>query len=335
MTTTSGIPTQTGQRFTGLPNTAQTGGGTLTDAQMQAVAMQAWQSTPKLQSFLTKQYGYIGSYFESNPELLPIIVTAGYWNWDQAQLDAALTQTTWWKQTSQAARNFQEIQANDPGTAAQMVAQQRNVIVTAAQSLGIALPDATVTNLATMAVKLNWTSDTITQTLRQGSSKATPSPQFGQAATFADQARQLAGEYAVNLTTTQLGKYVQQSTQGKLTADGLQNLFAQQASVAFPWMKTAIKEGVTPAQFLSQYASAAGQTLGVDPSSVLWTDPKYMKALMTDQNGQSTQQPVSVGLFQQNLMRTPGFGYQYTQGARDQAYAVATKIVQTFGKVKG
>lgn len=334
MTTTAGLPTMTGQTYSALPPTLPNTGHTATDAQMEQAAMTEYQTNPAIANYINQQFGYIGNYLMSVPELTPIIVAAGIYGWNQAEFDGAVQQTSWWKSTAQSQRNFQEIRANDPATAAQQVTQMKDTILTTAQSLGVTLSAATLTKIATLAVSMNWSGDDITQALRRGNASATPHPTFGAASTFADQARQLAGEYAVNLSTAQLGQYVQQSIQGKLTADGLQNIFAQQATAAFPWMKDAIAQGVTPAQFLSTYSSAAAQTLGKDASDVRWTTPKYMKALMTN-NGTSGTTPVSVGQFQQNLMRTSSFGYQYTQGARDQAYAMASNVLQAFGKVKG
>jgi hypothetical protein len=113
----------------------------------------------------------------------------------------------------------------------------------------------------------------------------------------------------------------------------LQQEFAKQAAQQNPWMASSINMGVTPSQYLSSYSSAAGKTLDVDPSSINWTDPKYMKALLQT-NPDGTQAPVSVGQFQQTLMKDPTYGYQQTQGARDQAFATAQTILSTFGKVK-
>lgn len=296
--------------------------------------MQEYNASPALQQYITQTYGYIGAYLLQQPELLPILVSAGLENWDQAQMDGAIVQTQWWQTTSQAQRNFQEIQATDPGEAAQQISQMQDTILGEAQSLGVSIPQDQLKNIAQMAVTFGWSSDVIQQTLRAGGASSTASTSFGASATFADQAQQLAGEYSINLSPGQLNNYVQQSVAGKLTADGLQQQFAQQAQQMYPWMAASIQQGVTPSQYLSSYASAAGTTLGIDPSSVNWADPKWNAALLTPgANGQ--QQPVSIGVFQQNLMKNPTYGYQYTSGARDQAYGTAQTILSTFGRIAG
>ena len=301
--------------------------------QQEAAAMQEYNSNPQLQQYIQQTYGYIGSYMLNIPELLPILVSAGLENWDQGQFDAAIVQTNWWKTTSQAQRNFQEIQATNPGEANQQIAQMQDTILSQAQALGVTVPPDQIKGLAQMAVTFGWSSDAIQQTLRAGGGFSTANPQFGAAATFADQARQLAGEYLINVGDSQMQNYIQQNVRGTLTADGLQQTFMQQAQQMYPWMSGSLKMGVTPSQYLSTYSTAAGKTLDTDPSSINWTDPKYMKALLQT-NPDGTQAPVSVGQFQQNIMKDPIYGYQNTQGARDQVFAAAQQIATTFGKVK-
>jgi hypothetical protein len=329
----------------GLPETPSAAGSTsplvpslppnATVAQQEAAAMAEYNASPQLQAYIQQAYGYIGAYLLQQPELLPILVTAGLLNWGQSEFDGAVSQTQWYQTTSQAQRNFQEIQATDPGEAAQQISQMQDTILGEAQSLGITVPADQLKNMAQMAVTFNWSSDVIQQTLRAGAggTQSSVSTSFGATATFADQAQQLAGEFSITLSPAQLQKYVTQNAQGTLTADGLQQQFAQQAEQMYPWMSASIQQGVTPSQYLSSYASAAASTLGIDPSDVNWADPKWNAALLQTVNGQ--QQPVSVGVFQQNLMKNPQYGYEYTQGARDQAYGTAQTILQTFGKVAG
>lgn len=339
-TTPSTATSSTGTDSLGLPALTGAGAGLLpnlpanaTTAQIEAAAMAKYNADPQLQTFIQQTYGYIGSYLLNQPELLPILVAAGLGGMDQGQFDAAVVQTNWWKTTSQSQRNFQEIQANNPGEAAQQVAQMQDTILTQAQSLGVTVPDSQMKNLATMAVQYGWSADVIQQTLRAGGGFSTANPQFGAAATFSDQAKQLAGEYDIKLDPNTLAAYVKQNVAGTLSADGLQSMFADQAKQQNPWMAASIDQGVTPSQYLSGYASAAASTLEIDPSDVNWTDPKWSKALLTTKPD-GTQQPVSIGQFQQSLMQDPTYGYQNTKGARDQAYSMAQTIAQTFGKVK-
>lgn len=320
----------TAKTFPELPNVTQN----LPDKTIENQEYAAYQKTPKLQQLIRTQYGYVGAWLTMIPELAPILIGGALAGWDQARMDGAIMQTQWWKTTTQAQRNWQNLVATDPTEAQQQIFQMSQNVRATMLSIGLSIPAATLKSFAQRAIEFNWTSNTIEQVMRQTYyTGAATEPSQGQAATFADQARQLAGEYAIRLTTSQLSRYVAENKFGTLSAYGLQALFAKQAMTMYPWMKTALQAGVTPSQFLSQYATAAGQTLGIDPSSVLWSTPKWTRALLTDQTGKSTNTPVNVGIFQQNLMRTSAFGYAKTQGARDAAYSMADQILTQFGKV--
>lgn len=341
----------------GLPNIAPIPGVTptdetgKTDAQIEQADALQYLANPQLQQDIANEYGFVGSFLLSVPELKPILVAAAIQGWDQSRFDGAVTQTNWWQTSSSALRNFQQQSATDPASTAAAVSATKEAITNISQSLGIPLSGSTLDAMATWATGYNFDQDQLQQLVRsQSASAQTPTPQFGATATFATQARQLAGQYGINLPDATLAQYVAQSAAGTLTADGLQNLFMKQAQQMYPWMSEGLQSGVTVSQYLSGYASAAGTTLGVDPNSIIWSDPKWQTALTTSPakaiagNGttggggtappQNIGQPVSIGQFQQNLMKDPSFGYKYTTGARDNAYSVANQILQTFGKVK-
>lgn len=304
------------------------------DAQEESAAMAYYNAHPEIQQQIINMYGYIGAYLLSVPELAPILITAGLEGWGQAQFDGAITETNWWKTSSQAQRNFQELQIQDPGEAAQQVSQMKDTILSESQSLGIPMTDQQVSAMALSAVEYNWGSAVIEQTMRTTYSSPSAAPAFGASATFADAARAAAGAYGINMSDAELAQYVQQNQQGKLTADGLQAQFEQQASQLYPWASTALAQGTSLSQYLSNWSQAAGSTLGVDPSTIRWTDPKWTKALLTNPDGSTAEAPVNIGVFQQNLMKDPTYGYQNTQNARDQAYATVNQIETTLGAVK-
>ena len=102
---------------------------------------------------------------------------------------------------------------------------------------------------------------------------------------------------------------------------------------AYPSAVTVLGQLLAPFQAHGSLATNAdGVVLGSRLIGQNWTDPKWNQALLQT-NAQGVQTPVSVGQFQQNLMKNPIYGYQNTQGARDQAYSTAQTILQTFGKV--
>ena len=312
-------------------------------AQQTAYAMQQYNSNPAVQQYFASNYPDL-AWMMNNPELLPILVSATVNGWDQGKIDAQLSQTTWWQQNGSSARQFLQTQATDPATAAQEIASNKALIMSQVQNWGVGMNDSQMTALATQATMLNWNSDQISQAVR--SAYNTPQGQattnMGEAATMQQTIQNVAGQYLYTASPNMIQFWTQAAMQkgasdpATANADlqsSLANYLGQQAAIRFPWMKTAIAQGMTPQQFLDPYTQQAAKTLSISPDSIDWTDPKWQAALLqTNAQGEST--PVNTDQFNKALMQNPTFGYSKTQGAIDQAYSVAQTLATTFGKIK-
>lgn len=305
--------------------------------QVEAAAMNQWNSDPNLQAYVRNSYGYT-SWMLGNPELLPILVAAAVNGWDQGRVDGALQETNWWKTNGTAVRQFQQLQGTDPASAAAQVGIMRNTILSQAEGLGVQLSDDQINNLATQATQFQWDSATIDQELRGSySAPGAGGTNSGGAAEIEAAIRNVGGQYlnpmsqdAINYLTTAAVHSGQDATAA--TAE-LQNNLGKQAALRFPWMAQAINSGMTPKQFLDPYTQQAAKTLSISPDSIDWTSPKWQGALLqTSPDGSSV--PVNSDQFNKNLMQNDSFGYSKTQPAIDQAYSTIHTLAQTFGATK-
>jgi hypothetical protein len=306
-----------------------------TDASAIATAMQVWDSNPALQQYVAQNYGY-DAWMLANPELAPILIATAYWGWDQAHVDGALSTTTWWAQNGQAARSWQELTQTDPATAQQQVSQMSNTILAEANSLGVQLSNPAITNLATLASEFNWDSDTIHQMVAQQYASTAPgqgqgTATGGTAAQFGDQAQQLIQQYMVPVSQGTLATWTNNAVLGTADISGFEDYLRNAATAMYPWMKTALAQGMTPQSWFSPYTSQAESILGISSDQVNWTDPKWLNALTASQPDGTTA-PVNLTQFANTLRSDPTFGYQYTADAKQQAYTMAQTITDAFGK---
>jgi hypothetical protein len=186
-----------------------------------------------------------------------------------------------------------------------------------------------------------WNSSQIDLAIRSDFSMPTADPMgaaaTGDAASMVQTIKNVAGQYLQNASDAMITWWTTDAvksgqTNAQLQSE-LQTFFGQQAAQRFPWMATAISRGMTPQDYLSPYTQQAAKTLAIPPDSIDWSDPKWTGALLqTGKDG--TQVPVNSDQFNKNLMQNPAFGYSKTQGAIDQAEAVSSQILQTFGAVK-
>lgn len=315
----------TGSAFTDTTAAPQT------DAQAYAAAMAAYSSNTALQQYVQSEYGD-NAWMMANPELQQILVATAYYGWDQAHVDSALNATTWWKQNGQQVAEWQQLQATDPSTALREIGQTAATVRASANSLGVQLSDTQINSLAAQATEFSWNSDAINQAVGAMYQSTTTAPTGGTAADFQDQATTLIQQYAVPVTSQTLSDWTTNAVKGTATISGFEDYLRQQATTLYPFMSTALANGITPQSFFSPYTSAASSLLGVSEDSINWSDPKWQSAV-TQANPGGEATPVSLTQFQKTLRTDPQFGWNKTADAVSSAYATAQQIAQTFGKV--
>lgn len=325
MTDTSIIP-QLSSTFSDSSNPAPE-----SDAQAEAAAMAEYQGSASLQQYVAQEYGDLG-WMMAIPELQSIIVTAAANNWDEAHISSALDATSWWKQNGQSVAEWQQLQATDPAQAAQQVNQEATRVRAEANTLGVQLDDTQIQNLASLSAEFQFSDTTLSQTIGAQYSKTTSQPTSGTAAQFQDQATAMIQSYAVPVSNQALAQWTSNAVAGTADINGFEDYLRNQAKVLYPFMSTALDNGVTPQSFLSPYTSAASTLLGVSEGSINWSDPKWLSAVtQPGPGGEST--PASLTQFQNTLRTDPNFGWSKTADAVSTAYTTAKQVAQTFGKV--
>lgn len=305
----------------------------MTDAQSYSAAMAAYNTNPQLQQYVSQEYG-VDSWMMQIPELQQILVATAMYGWDQAHVDSALDSTQWWKQNGQQAAEWQQLQATDPAEASQQLSQTKATVTAAAHALGVQLTDADEGYIANFATEFSWNSDMINQVISAQYSKTTTNPTSGTAASFQDQATSMIQQYAVPVSSQAMATWTANAVSGTADISGFEDYLRQQAKVLYPFMSTALDNGVTPQSFLAPYTSAATTLLGVSDGSINWSDPKWLSAVtQSGPGGEST--PVSLTQFQNTLRTDPTFGWSKTANAVSTAYTTAKQIASTFGKVAG
>lgn len=142
------------------------------------------------------------------------------------------------------------------------------------------------------------------------------------------QFKQIAQDYAIPLPKdpAQLDAFIKSAVGPNGTVDDFTNYAKQVALAQFPWMKASIDQGVKPSAYLTPFATNIANTLDMPASSINWQDPKF-SSLLTKADG--TQATFSDAIAK--VKNDPQYRYDYTQGAKNDAYNLATQIKQMFG----
>ena len=108
-----------------------------------------------LNQTISEDYGYQGSWVQKIPELNGVLI------WAAADLDpataagqnmflGAVQNTTWYKSTSQNQRAWQQVQSQDPATAANALRNAQEQVLSTANQIGVTLSKAQLDNIAQM-----------------------------------------------------------------------------------------------------------------------------------------------------------------------------------------
>ena len=152
-----------------------------------------------------------------------------------------------------------------------------------------------------------------------------------------DTFKALAAQYLVPVSDPTLQQFASQAVaSGDLSnSSAFEAYLKQQAENLWgPQVAALINQGQTTRQILDPYLSQASSLLGIDPSGIDPTDPKWAKAL-ANPDGKGNLSMMTLPQWQQTLMSDPVYGYQHSLNAANRAASFANYLGTMFGQTTG
>lgn len=251
-------------------------------------------------------------------------------------LKGHIMQTQWYKTSSESVRNFQQLQAQDPATAAQKVSQSQQSLLDYARAEGIYIDPGEAQALATNAVQFGWDQNQI-QDAVNSHFQFTGRSMWGQAGAVSQKLQDMAGQYLVPLSDGVLGDWTRRAieTGGDTQIQAFEGYLKDQAKSLFPAMQAAIDQGITPRQYVDPYVQVAAKELEIAPDSVNFEQPKWSKAINQIDPKTGNRTAMSLADWQTEIRTNSTYGYDHTIGAKTAAADLATQLLQKFGQVGG
>lgn len=211
------------------------------------------------------KYGYAAAFLD-HPEVGPILKKAAANGWGEAELYGAITQTQWWKSSSDNSRSWQMLVNEDPATAARVAAEVAANIQNRARTLGIELSNDQIASIARTAAEFGWTDAQIVDRLVGQANWATLSA--GDLRAKFDDVKAVAGEYLVDVSDQTAQQYAARIASGEMTIDGVRAAMQKQARQRFAWMADEIDQGITPSMYLDPIRNQIASELEIAPEEV-------------------------------------------------------------------
>lgn len=302
-------------------------------------------SSPDWATYISGQYGqYILDVYNAEPDVAAIIKYA-YENEELAADTLKKIQSTKWYLNLQPG----EYEYNK-GTSTQdkaflsKVDAKKAAIQKEAADSGYSLTDDQLTGLTADSLKGMWDPATLTKKIGEsvvsgatggGQVMATvptaKTPTSLQAGSDAASLKSLSRQYGLSLSDADIEGYAQSIVSGGLTPQQVKDQFRNQAKSLYPALSSQLDSG-TVDQATATYRATAATTLGIDPSSINFTDATKFGKLLTYQDPKSGENRLMNSTeWTQYLRGLPEWGK--TAEAKNQYSGIINTVSKIFGKV--
>jgi peptidoglycan hydrolase-like protein with peptidoglycan-binding domain len=271
------------------------------------------------------------------PEVGDILRNAAAQGWSDAQTQGAIQGTNWWKQTAAAGRNFQALQGSDPAEANAQILQKKADLGQIAAQLGISIADDRLTAMATDALRYGLDATGLQQMI--GSEfHYTPGHQTGTIGQAELTLKSMAGDYLLPLSDETLSGWEGQIAQGRGTAEGFRGYMLQQAKDLYgkdnAEVSRLLDDGSTMTQIVQPYRDLAVSELGVAGDSIDFRDPKWLRAVSTNDPESGQRRMMNQWEWQRTLRGDEAYGWSKTAKGRQATDDFKLNLLQALGVAK-
>jgi hypothetical protein len=199
----------------------------------------------------------------------------------------------------------------------------------------VTLSDNTLKDLAEKKIKFGWTGQQVSNAV---GSEAVAAATAGGAQGMTDlrqgvigtRLRGVADNFAQKPTDSMLDSWVAEIMQGTKSEQGFNDLMKQQASTQYRSLAPQIDKGLDVKTAVSMYANSAQSVLGIDPSTIDWTQDKWNRALNYQDPKTNEYRQMDSWEWNKYLRAQPE--WQETDDAKRTYRSAAFTLAQAFGK---
>lgn len=277
---------------------------------------------------LAETYGMSYAFFKSQPELMKLLKGAVSEQWSPEKFQAEVKNTSWWKKTSDTARQAQVLRKTDPATykaqmeAARVAAQQMAV------KAGAILSDKNVEQLAKNLVWYGWNDQQAQNFLGQYVKFTDKETLGGLAGQAAKAIKDEAYKNGIAVTEQSVLNQAQYIVRGLTTMEKIKAAYQEQAAGLYPGFAEQIKAGASIQDLAQPYIQTVARELGVPDTSLSVFSPR-VKAALNRANAKGQPDPMSLTDFTQTVRDDPQWAKQATTA--DKAIGVGKQVLADMG----
>lgn len=278
-------------------------------------------------------FGFVGELANSIPALKSIFLEAAKDGRPTSWLNLKIRDSDWFKLYGDAARNWITLQATDPATARRNLANATTTTRLMMNELGLQTNGETLAALAKRSIIQGLDPDQMRAMLAaEGKLNYDHGILTGDAGQLEQQMRQVATNYGVSFTSSNLKERLRNVMAGTDTLEGWESLMRARAKAAFPHFADQIDAGLTVRDVADPYISTMANTLEISETDIDLSDQWVKKAL---QQNLPDGIPGAMPLWQFERQLKDDSRWDKTKQARDQAFSTVAKVGKDFGFAGG
>lgn len=277
-------------------------------------------------ALIQNQYPQYAAYMQI-PDLANAITDAMINGSGPGELQGAIYNTQWYKNTPDQARNFLLLQTGDRVSADAQISIKAEQIRGQLQAMGIPYEWGQLRNYAYFALAGGASDQQIMQEAVGQFTKGSPSGNLpGVVGNNATAVKTTASQYAVPLSDDQARFFAVGLSTGATSQAVVDDFMRDQAKSMYPYLTTYLDAGYTVKQFADPYIQQAANELEINPASIDLTDPKWGRVLQPHNDA-----PMTLYDWQRTYRTDPSYGWDKTTGARTTAAQFTSSLAKTFG----
>jgi hypothetical protein len=275
-------------------------------------------------------FGYVKAFLKDHPAVAKLIDRAQKEGWTELKLAGEIKDTAWWKNRTEAQRQWDLISAESEAEAQDMIDEKERALEAVFGNLGVRIDKKEMKDLAKRAAVNGWDESEMRAAAAKRFELARPKKQgavVGEAGDTLEAIDNMMWEYGVRVDRATKEKWVKRVLKGDLDIGTMEDRLREQAKILFPGLKTEL-DNHTTRELMSPYLMVAAEELGVPPEQMQTFDPKWMKPLTGGKDGR-----MDMDEWTTHLRTHKKYGWDTTSTAREEAANMALEIGRLMGAV--
>jgi hypothetical protein len=266
-----------------------------------------------------EDYGFSAQFLAGHPEIDEIVKLAIKEEWPQSKFNRVI-----------------DLNSNGGPAEAdlrQQIEDQRTRLATEASSLGVKLSDAQINNFAERIVRNKLGNIQVRLFIGKQFNMPETKSVTGDASILANSLKDIAGDYGIMITDTDLEKKVRAGLSSgddpRTWAEQQRTYYRDQAKNLFPTVAQQL-DTYTVREILDPYLSAASSLLGINVQNMNLDDERWTRPLAKADNRDA---PMTADEWRTTLRTDEKYGYNKTSQALNEAVDIGNQIISIMGSV--